>query len=125
MAKRADIHRVRVRGIHKDARDLPRVFKTDMLPGRAAILAAVHAIPRSQVGADVGFASADVDHLRIGRRDCERADRCDWLRVEQRLPNGARILGLPYAAIHSAEEEFLSAPRHTAHRDNAAAAKRS
>ena len=45
------------------------------------------------------FAAADVDDVRIGRRDGDRADRLRRLVVEDRVPRAAVVVDLPDAAV--------------------------
>ena len=76
------------------------------------------------VGAHVGFAGADVDDVRLRRRDRDRADRADVDVIEDRLPRAAGIVGSPDAAVHRAEIETLRIPRVARDGKHASAAER-
>ncbi len=118
------IHRARIRWINQDAADLAGVVKTDVLPGCSSVIAAVHAIARGQIGTNIGFARAHVNHLWIGRSDDKCANGSDRLVIEDWLPNRASICRLPHAAIHAAEEEVPFAARHAADRGHPPGTKR-
>src|SRR5262249_13448569 len=75
--------------------------------------------------AHVGFAAADVDHVRVRGGDGDGADRCDRLRIEDRQPGAAGVGRLPDAAADRAEVEGARLPRHAGHAVDAAAAERS
>ncbi len=122
--ERTDIDGACVGRVNQDAADLPGIIKADVLPCSSAIVASVHAIARCQIGPDIGLARAHVDHLGIRRSNSERTDGSDGLLVEDRLPDGAGIGGLPHAAIDAAEEKVLVAAGHTADGDHAACTKR-
>ena len=67
----------------------PSCFQTcfQVLPASVRL---VDAVARRDVAADVGLAGADVDDVRVGRGDGDRADRGDRLVVEDRLPGERR-----------------------------------
>ena len=75
----------------------PSCFQTcfQVLPASVRL---VDAVAGRDVAADVGLAGADVDDVRVGRGDGDRADRRDRLVVEDRLPVDAAVVGLPDAA---------------------------
>ena len=124
MAKDADIHRVGVVRINQDAADLLRVLESNVFPSRSAVIAAIHAIARCKIRADVGFSCADIDHVRIGICDRDRANGGDRRMIEDRVPYCARIGGFPYAAIDAAKEKFSMASGNSADSNNATRAKR-
>ena len=70
------------------------------------------------------FAAADVNDLRIGGRDHDRADRSGGLLIEDRLPGASIVGGLPDAAVHRADVEHVRLARDTAQRTSTSAAKR-
>ena len=124
MAERGDVDDVGVVRIHEDLADLLRVAQADMRPAPAAVGGFVYAVALGDVRAHVGFAAAGVDDLRVGRRDRDRADRADRLRIEDRLPGSAGVAGLPDAAVDGAEIVMARIARHAGHRQHAAAAER-
>ncbi len=90
---------VGVSRIHVYRRDLLAVAQTEMRPRIAAVARPVHAIARREVGALQSLAASDVEHLRIRRRDGDRADRPGRLIVEDRRPHPTVVGGLPHAAV--------------------------
>ena len=108
MAERGNQKDVGIARVDQDLADLLRVRKPDRLPRRAAIARAEHADSLGNVGAHVRFAGADVDRLRRGRRNRDRADRSDVFLVEDRLPGPPGIVGPPHAAVDRSE---IEAPR--------------
>ena len=88
----------------------------------AAVVGAVHAVARADVIARGDLAAADIDHVRIGWRHRERADRRGTLAVEQRLPGASGVGGLPHAAAGGADVERVRLRGYArAHRRPAAA----
>ena len=69
------------------------------------------------------LARAGVDQIGVRRRDGDRADRGDRLRVEHRRPRAARVGRFPHAAVHRAEIELVRPARHAADRVDASAAE--
>ena len=65
MAEGRDVDEVGVSRIDEDAPDLLRVAQADVRPGPPAVGGLVHPVALRDVGAHVGFAGADVDHLRV------------------------------------------------------------
>ena len=55
-------------------------------------------LPEGEIGADIRFAGAGVDHIGIGRRNGDGTDGGDGLLVEDRFPNRAGVGGFPDAA---------------------------
>src|SRR5205823_5556406 len=124
MAERCGVDDVRVGRMHDHAADLLRIVEADVRPRLPAVGRLVHAVALGDVGAHVGLAAADVNHLRIRRRHGQRADRADRLPVEDRLPRAAGVDRLPHPAVHAAEVEMLRLARHARDREDAAGAKR-
>ena len=93
-------------------------------PGLSAVGGPVHAVAVGDVRAHVGLARADVEDLRVRRRDRDRSDRGDRLAVEDRLPGAAGVLALPDSAADRAEVEVVRLARHARRRDRAPAAER-
>ena len=84
----------------------------------------VHPVAVRDLRSHVGLAGADVDDVGIGRRDANRADRGDRLRVEDRDPGAAGVRRLPDAAADRSEVERVRLSRHAADAVDASAAKR-
>ena len=87
-----------------------------MRPCLARVRGLIHAVAGPEVWTLRRFARADVDHVRIGRRDCEGADRSGRLLLENRRPDAAGIGGLPYAAIDDADIERVRLAWHAVER---------
>ena len=66
----------------------------------------------------------DINDVRIGRRDGDRADRSRRLVVEDRHPRAAAVGRLPHAAVHGADVEHVGLRRDAVNGLGAAAAKR-
>ncbi len=105
-------HPVGIVRVDQQRRDLLAVAQPEVLPGLAAVRRLVDAVAHRQVGALQPFAAAGVDHPRVRRRHRERADRLRRLRVEQRPPGPARVVGLPDAAVVDAHVEHVGLSRH-------------
>src|SRR6185437_7549769 len=103
MAEGRDHDPVGVLRIHEQATDLLGIVQPQVPPGLAAVVGTVHAVAVGGIGTDRRFPSADVDDLRIGRRDADGTDGAHWLVLEQRLPGDARVRCLEEAAVHGAE----------------------
>jgi hypothetical protein len=73
VSERRDVHRVVIFGMDADLTDVARVLEAEMRPGLARIGRAVHAVAMRHVPADAALAHADVDDVRVGPRDSDRA----------------------------------------------------
>src|SRR5213594_1451251 len=107
MAERGDEDDVRVLWIDNDAANLARLLEPDVLPGLAGVGGFVHAVAELDRIAHVGFAGADIDDVRIRRRDSNRANRCRRGRVEHRRPGAPAIRGFPNAAAYRTKIKSL------------------
>jgi hypothetical protein len=125
MSERRDVDEIGILGMNDDAADLLRVGESDARPRLPAIDRFEHPLALRDIGAHVRLARSDVDHLRIRRRDRNRPDRTDRLRVEDGMPRAAGIHGLPHSAIHAAEVEVLRLTRDSADGEHASGAERS
>ena len=84
----------------------------------------VDAVAVGEIGPLQALAAADVDDVRVGRRDGEGADGAGRLVVEDRLPGAAVVGGLPDAAVVDADVEDVGLAGHAGGADGAAAAER-
>ncbi len=75
VAERRDKDCVGIFRIDDDAPDLFGVFQSEMFPRFARVVGFVDAVTEGNRVAHVGFAGADVNHVRIRRRDADCADR--------------------------------------------------
>ena len=93
-----------------------------MLPSAASVGRAVHAVAvRRHDAADGVLTHSHVDHVRVGRSDRDRADRCRTeRRVGDALPRRARVGGLPDSASDAAEVVGKGIRRHAGHRNRSA-----
>ena len=89
------------------AADVMGVGEAHVLPGLAAVGGLVNAVAPGRTLAIVGFAGADPDDRRIGRRDGDVADGGDAFLVEDRLPGGAIVGGFPDAAGSHADKNNI------------------
>ena len=103
---RRDVHHVWIGGMHAHGRDLARGAKTDVGPRAALIRAAIDAIAiRGRLPANRLLAHADVDHVRVGWRDGDRADRTTAeVAVGDVAPVDAGVVGAPEPTAGVARE---------------------
>src|SRR5579875_1171398 len=123
MAERSDVDDIGIARIDDDAADLLRIAQPDVPPSLAAVCGFVDTVARAERGANVRFTGAGVEHVRIRRRNFQRADGSDRLAIEDGLPGSAGIGGLPHPAIDRAEIKRSSTTRHAGDRNHTAAAK--
>src|SRR5205807_1010423 len=116
---------IRVAGMDDDRANVTRIAQPDMLPGLAGVERFVDAITVGDVATRTGLAGAHIDDIVIGVGDCDGANRCDLLLVEQRLPGNPGVGALPYTAGHRAEIPRRRVARDSAHRDDSPAPERS
>ena len=106
VAERGHVDPIRVAGMDAHFADVSRVGQTAVPPGAPGVGRFVYAVAVGHVGADGGFAHPRVDHIRVGRRDAEVADRSAFEKaVGDIQPGDAGVGGLPDAARHRAEVE--------------------
>src|SRR2546430_16883648 len=102
MPLRRDVNNVGILRMNANARNLPRVFQADVLPGLAAVRRFVNSIAVRYVAANWRLAHADIDRVRIGIRQTDRAYRSrsenrpvrNWLPINpatHRFPNATTI----------------------------------
>ena len=103
---------------------MTRRAETYVLPRAAAVGRFVNAIAISKVGAEIGFASANIDDLRIRWRHGNRTDRRDRLAVKDWPPSDAAVGGLPYAAAYAAKVINIWLAFNSGHSDGAPATMR-
>jgi hypothetical protein len=111
--------------IDRDRCDLLTVAKAEMFPRLAAVGRSVDAVAGSEIGTLQALAAADVDDVRIGRRNGEIADRASGLVVKDRLPCAAGIGRFPDAAVIDADVENIRLRWYAGGTDSAAGASRS
>ena len=109
---RGDEHDVGVTRIDEDRADVPGLLKADRRPGRARVFGLEDSFARRSVVARGHLPRPDVDRLRVGRGDRQRADRRRPV-IEDRRPGSSRIGRLPDAAPRRAEVERLRLLRDT------------
>jgi hypothetical protein len=124
VSQRRHENAVRVPWIDEHRADLPRVPQPEVLPAASGVGRFVDAVADRQVGPLEAFAAADVDDVRIGRRDGNRADRLRRLIVEQRRPGVAVVGRLPDAAVVDADIEDVRLLGDAGGAHRAAAAER-
>src|SRR5690348_4861128 len=96
----AHVHRIRIARIDDDSRDVSRGLEPGVLPRPARVSGLVNAVAERVVGTNEPRLAGAGPHDIVRRgRDGERANRRDVLLVEDRLPGGAAVRGLPDAAV--------------------------
>src|SRR5438132_11713436 len=95
-----------------------------MRPRLACVSGLVDAIADRQIGTVQSFAAADIDHVRVRRRDGYRTDGAGRLRIKDRLPCAAEIVSLPDAAVAHTDIELAWPPGHASDRFGSSAAIR-
>jgi hypothetical protein len=74
MTEDCDEDAVRITRIDENCADLLTVSKSHVTPTLPAVGRLIDAVADGEVRSLQAFAARDVDHIRIGRRDGERAD---------------------------------------------------
>src|SRR5205807_9234897 len=90
-------------------------------PRFAGVGGFVDAVAGGEVGTLQPFAAADVDHVWIGGRHGDGADRAGGLVVEEGEPDTPGVGALPHAAVVDADVEDVRL-RRNAHRGHGSAA---
>ena len=103
VAERRDQHVTGIARVDQDRADVARCLEPDVRPGLAAVGCLVDAVAGADIVARGDLAGADVDRVRLARRDGERTDVRGRHRVEHRMPGRAGVGRLPHAAAGSAE----------------------
>ena len=111
--------------VDSELRDLLTVAQSQMRPRLASISRFVNAIPDRKIRAMQSFTAADVNDVRIYRRNRDRADRCRRLIVKNRLPCPAVVGGFKNAAVHRRHVEDIRLRRNACDRASASTAMRS
>ena len=124
MAERRDEQARRILRVDDDRADLARVPQAEVVPRPAGVARAIDPVADREIGALQPFAAADVDDVRIRRRDRDRADRLRRLAVEDRRPRQPVVGALPDAAVVDADVEQVRLLRHAGRADGAPAAIR-
>ena len=83
-----------------------------MRPALACIGGFVDAVSGGKVGPLQAFAAANVNDVRVGGRNRDRANRAGGLIVKNRLPGSSRVGCLPHAAIDGAHVEDIRLLRY-------------
>ena len=111
-----DVHHVRIGRVDGDAADVARRRQSNVSPGPASIIRAIHAVAVRYVAADAGFAGAGIDDVRVGVRDGDCANRG---RVEVAVgdvdPVRAAVGRLEHTAGAGAEVERAGVGRVSGH----------
>src|SRR5205823_3046503 len=98
MAERANEHGVRAARIDEDRADMACRGEAGGSPGLAAVGGFVYTVAGSDVVTRLDLPGADVDRLRLRRRNRHRTDRRGAELVGERVPGRAGIFALPHAA---------------------------
>src|SRR5271154_5197888 len=94
-----------------------------MLPGMSSIHRFVHTVADGKVGPAQAFPTADVNSIRIRRRQSQRPNGAGRLAVEDGIPSVAEVRRLPDSTIIWSHVEDVRLARNAGDRHRAAAAK--
>ena len=104
VAERRHVGDLGIAGIDANAANLPRIAQPHVLPGPAAVVRAIDAVPVRQVPPDAAFPHAGIYDVGIGSRDRDGAHRAGAeLAVRHAAPAVAAVGALPDAAARAAE----------------------
>ena len=95
-----------------------------MGPRHACIGRLVDSIADGEIRPMQTFAAANINNVRIRRRNRDRANRSCRLLIKQRLPRAAIVGRLPHSTVHCADVENIRLAGNAAHRARPPAAKR-
>src|SRR5262245_23343826 len=111
--------------MNADAPNYARVFQTDALPGFACVQGFIDAVAMREIAANAGFAHANVNHIRIGFADGNRADGAgaEALSVADRFPIHAAVRGFINAAAYATEIIHIRLGNAASHRNRTPATK--
>jgi hypothetical protein len=124
MTERRDEEAMWIARIDDDRTNLACIAQAEVLPRPARVGRFVDAVADRQVRTLQSLAAPDVDDLRIGRRDGDRADRLGRLIVEDRRPGVAVVGGLPDAAVVHADVKNVGLLNDARRADRPSAAER-
>ena len=110
--------------IDYDRADLPRIFQPNVVPRFAAVDRFKDSGAVRRIAANRRFARADINHVVIGWRNRNRADRRNGCFVEKRSPICAAVSRLPHAARDRTEIICVRLTYDTFDRQRASSAKR-
>src|SRR5205809_3280961 len=99
MSHRRDVSDVRILWIDHDARNGSAVFQSDVGPMFTAVGCSIDAVPPIGGVPVVRFAAPNPNDVRIGRRNCNRADGKHGLFVENWIERNAAVARLENAAV--------------------------
>ena len=124
LALHRDIHDIGIRRVNDDLADLASFVEPQVRPAFARVGGLVYAVAVARGdAANRRLARTDVDDVRVGGSDADRADRADIeILVREVFPGDAGVLGLPHAAAGRAHVIELVVAGHARYRRNAAAA---
>src|SRR5215469_1342224 len=89
---------VRVGGMHDDARDVLRIFESNVLPRLRAVGGFVEAVAVIGAAREGVVTRSDPDDIRVRGRDSNCADGVEANRIGDVLERGSRIDGFPDTA---------------------------
>src|SRR5438093_9054706 len=90
--------------VHPDPTDLAGPSEPGVLPGLAGVGRSIDSIAAGDVPSGAGRSGSDIDHVRIGVRNCDRSDRAH---IEKAVgyvgPGDACVCGFPHPAARGTE----------------------
>src|SRR5262245_64875111 len=124
MTQRRYENHVLISRIDSQWADLPRIFQANVLPGFATIDGFEDAGAIGRVATNCRLARADVNHVVVRWRDCDRADGRNGCFIEKGNPICAAVSRLPNPAGNRAEIIGVRFAHYTFDRQRAPTAER-
>lgn len=118
-AQGADVHHVGVARVDAHPRDLLGVLQPDLLPGTAGVERLVDAVAHGRRIARVPLAGAEVEDVRVRRRDLQGADGRVVHLVEEHRPGDAAVHRLHQPTRRGPDVIHGAIPRHADDHRNA------
>jgi len=125
MAERGDEQAIGICWIDIDVGDHLAVAEPEVRPRFSRIGGLVDAVAGGEIGSNDSRAAAYIDDVRIGRGDCDCADRSRRLIVEEREPVGAEVGRAPDSAVVEGDVKGVWLRRYAGDGTSSARPKRS
>ena len=109
---RRDVDDVRIRRMHDDAMDLPRVLEPHVGPALAPVEALIDAVADPGAVARIPLPGARPDDVRIGLEDGDGADAAHGLVVKDGPPGEPSVIGLPHTSARGTDEDHVAIREH-------------
>ena len=110
--------------VHQNRRNLLAIAEPQMAPALARVGGFINSIAHREVRPLHALAAADINNVRVGRRQGNRAHGTSGLLIEYRMPGTPKIVRLPDPAIGRRNIEHIRLASDTCGSDGAPAAER-